>query len=115
MFFAARAVPLRRLRMALSRAAVPIDCLRRHEMNNPKQHQTCPWCEGVSETYRRYHDEEWGVPVHDDSLQFEFLILEGAQAGLSWSTVLHKREAYREAFAGFDVHEVTGTNMRANP
>ena len=51
---------------------------------------------------RRYHDEEWGVPVHDDRRLFEFLILEGAQAGLSWSTILNKREGYREAFAGFD-------------
>jgi len=64
--------------------------------------QRCPWSEGVSDAYLRYHDEEWGVPVHDDRLQFEFLVLEGAQAGLSWSTVLHKRDAYREAFEGFD-------------
>src|SRR3954451_22176819 len=49
-----------------------------------------------------YHDTEWGVPVHDDNRLFEFLILEGAQAGLSWDTILRKREAYREAFAGFD-------------
>ena len=49
-----------------------------------------------------YHDEEWGVPVHDDRTLFEFLVLEGAQAGLSWSTILHKRESYRPAFAGFD-------------
>ena len=49
-----------------------------------------------------YHDAEWGVPVHDDHLLFEFLILEGAQAGLSWDTILKKREAYRDAFAGFD-------------
>src|SRR5436189_4073014 len=49
-----------------------------------------------------YHDEEWGVPVHDDRVLFEFLILEGAQAGLSWSTILNKRAAYRRAFAGFD-------------
>ncbi|CAM9620475.1 unnamed protein product [Chrysoparadoxa australica] len=52
--------------------------------------------------YERYHDEEWGVPVHDDQLHFEMLILEGAQAGLSWETVLKKREGYREAFKGFD-------------
>ncbi|MGB5303337.1 MAG: DNA-3-methyladenine glycosylase I, partial [Gemmatimonadota bacterium] len=49
-----------------------------------------------------YHDEEWGVPIHDDRLHFEFLILEGAQAGLSWETILRKREGYRHAFAGFD-------------
>lgn len=62
----------------------------------------CPWSEGVSPTYLEYHDREWGVPVHDDRKQFEFLILEGAQAGLSWSTILHRREGYRRAFADFD-------------
>jgi len=61
----------------------------------------CPWCLG-SDLYRRYHDEEWGVPVHDDRKLFEFLTLEGAQAGLSWSTILAKRENYRRAFARFD-------------
>ena len=55
---------------------------------------------------QEYHDKEWGVPVHDDRKQFEFLILEGAQAGLSWRTVLHKREAYRRAYAGFDPEKV---------
>jgi len=53
-----------------------------------------------------YHDTEWGVPQHDDRMLFEFLVLEGAQAGLSWSTILHRRNGYREAFAGFDVHAV---------
>lgn len=64
----------------------------------------CPWCENSSlgKLYIDYHDREWGVPVHDDRLLFEFLILEGAQAGLSWSTILAKRENYRAAFAGFD-------------
>ena len=62
----------------------------------------CKWAEGVSLDYIRYHDEEWGVPVFDDRVQFEFLILEGAQAGLSWSTILNKREGYRKAFADFD-------------
>jgi len=61
----------------------------------------CSWCLG-SEASVRYHDEEWGVPVHDDRVLFEFLILEGAQAGLSWSTILGKRSGYRRAFAGFD-------------
>ena len=61
----------------------------------------CAWC-GTDPLYVRYHDEEWGVPVHDERTHFEFLILEGAQAGLSWSTILRKREGYREAFAGFD-------------
>jgi len=62
----------------------------------------CAWAEGGNELYIQYHDREWGVPVHDDRTQFEFLILEGAQAGLSWSTVLNKREGYRKAFANFD-------------
>ena len=62
----------------------------------------CRWAEGVSLEYIEYHDREWGVPVWDDSVQFEFLILEGAQAGLSWSTILNKREGYRKAFADFD-------------
>lgn len=61
----------------------------------------CPWCEGA-DLYRRYHDEEWGVPAHDDQRHFEFLVLESAQAGLSWSTILKKRENYRKAYRGFD-------------
>ncbi len=64
----------------------------------------CPWCLG-DPLMTEYHDEEWGVPVHDDRLLFEFLILEGAQAGLSWLTILKRREGYREAFAGFDAGE----------
>jgi len=66
----------------------------------------------MSEAYVRYHDEEWGVPVHDDRKQFEFLILEGAQAGLSWSTILNKRAGYREAFADFDVERVARFDKR---
>lgn len=62
----------------------------------------CAWAESGNELYLQYHDREWGVPVHEDRKQFEFLILEGAQAGLSWSTVLNKREGYRKAFARFD-------------
>jgi DNA-3-methyladenine glycosylase I len=73
----------------------------------------CPWSNtGLSEAYVRYHDEEWGVPVHDDRTQFEFLILEGAQAGLSWSTILNKRAGYREAFADFDEERVARFNKR---
>jgi DNA-3-methyladenine glycosylase I len=60
----------------------------------------CPWAR--NELAIRYHDEEWGVPVHDDRLWFEFITLEGAQAGLSWDTILRKREAYRSAFKGFE-------------
>jgi DNA-3-methyladenine glycosylase I len=61
----------------------------------------CPWCEGA-DLYRRYHDEEWGVPVHEERRHFEFLVLESAQAGLSWSTILKKRANYRKAYRGFD-------------
>jgi DNA-3-methyladenine glycosylase I len=67
--------------------------------------ERCAWC-GSDPLYVAYHDEEWGVPLHDDTRLFEFLILEGAQAGLSWLTVLRKRQHYRQAFAGFDVEEV---------
>ncbi len=65
----------------------------------------CPWC-GTDPLYTAYHDREWGVPLHDDRRLFEMLILEGAQAGLSWITILRKRENYRRAFAGFDVRKV---------
>lgn len=67
--------------------------------------QRCEWCLG-SQNYMEYHDKEWGVPVYDDRQQFEFLILEGAQAGLSWSTILDRREGYRLAFDWFDPAKV---------
>lgn len=70
-----------------------------------KQKERCAWCLKFDQ-YIQYHDEEWGVPVHDDQTHFEFLILEGAQAGLSWGTILKKREGYREAFANFDPQKV---------
>jgi DNA-3-methyladenine glycosylase I len=70
----------------------------------------CSWANG--EPNLRYHDEEWGVPVHDDRTLFEFLILEGAQAGLSWTTILNKRESYRKAFAGFDPKRVARFDRR---
>ena len=70
-----------------------------------KEIMRCPWCLGFDQ-YIKYHDEEWGVPVYNDQTHFEFLILEGAQAGLSWSTVLKKRESYREAFDGFDPKKI---------
>ncbi|PPE75329.1 DNA-3-methyladenine glycosylase I [Solimonas fluminis] len=65
----------------------------------------CPWCLSTPQ-YREYHDREWGVPVRDDRVLFEFLILEGAQAGLSWRTILERREGYRKAFADFDPQKV---------
>lgn len=82
--------------------------------------ERCPWC-GTDPEYIAYHDDEWGVPVHDEVRHFEFLLLETQQAGLSWKTVLRKREAYRAAFAGFDPVEVAGfpdeavDSLAANP
>ena len=71
-------------------SGAPNDCKKR-----------CGWTNGGNALYYHYHDTEWGVPVHDDPRHLEFLILEGAQAGLSWATVLNKRENYRRAFAHF--------------
>ncbi|MET3113171.1 DNA-3-methyladenine glycosylase I [Pedobacter sp. CG_S7] len=65
----------------------------------------CSWC-GTDPLYVKYHDEEWGKPIYDDKVLFEFLILEGAQAGLSWITILRRREGYRNAFADFEVQKV---------
>jgi DNA-3-methyladenine glycosylase I len=83
-------------------------------MAKPREDQQpvvrCAWARG--ELMIRYHDEEWGVPVHDDGKLFEFLILEGAQAGLSWETILNKRENYRAAFNGFDAQRVARYNDR---
>lgn len=72
----------------------------------------CPWSTKGNELYISYHDKEWGVPAWDDRTQFEFLVLEGAQAGLSWSTILNKREGYREAFAGFDPERIARFGKR---
>ncbi len=71
----------------------------------------CEWC-GDDPLYVKYHDKEWGVPVHSDRKLFEFLILEGAQAGLSWITILRKRPAYREAFDQFDFNKIANYNER---
>jgi DNA-3-methyladenine glycosylase I len=79
----------------------------------PDDRPRCGWSyAGMSADYVRYHDEEWGVPAHDDRTQFEFLTLEGAQAGLSWSTILARRAGYREAFADFDVERVARFDRR---
>jgi 3-methyladenine DNA glycosylase len=67
----------------------------------------CAWAEKASELDQKYHDEEWGVPVYDDSKLFEFLVLEGMQAGLSWSTILHRRESMRKAFDNYDLQKIT--------
>ncbi len=74
-------------------------------MKKAKEIVRCSWCL-KSEPYIRYHDAEWGIPVHDDRIHFEFLILEGAQAGLSWSTILNKRNGYRKNFGDFDPQKV---------
>lgn len=70
----------------------------------------CAWAAEASPLYRQYHDKEWGVPVHADRKLFEFLILEGAQAGLSWSTILNKRANYRRAYDRFDARKIAGYN-----
>jgi DNA-3-methyladenine glycosylase I len=80
--------------------------------SSDKEIGRCPWGDLSKPDYLAYHDREWGVPVHDDRLLFEFLTLEGAQAGLSWYTVLRKRENYRNAFAGFDPHQVARFDER---
>jgi DNA-3-methyladenine glycosylase I len=72
----------------------------------------CGWAPLGDPAYLAYHDEEWGVPSHDDNHLFEMLTLEGAQAGLSWSTILHKRDGYRRAFAGFDPAKVARFDAR---
>ncbi|MEH6543970.1 MAG: DNA-3-methyladenine glycosylase I [Porticoccaceae bacterium] len=72
----------------------------------------CPWSQS-DPLYHRYHDDEWGVPCYDDKLLFEFLVLESAQAGLSWITVLRKRENYRKAFSNFDANKVARYNSRS--
>ncbi|MGH8632332.1 MAG: DNA-3-methyladenine glycosylase I [Burkholderiales bacterium] len=77
-----------------------------------QQVKRCQWVQGGNALYLDYHDHEWGVPQHDDRVLFEFLILEGAQAGLAWSTILNKREGYRKAFAGFDPGRVARFGAR---
>src|SRR5260370_40127147 len=75
------------------------------------ERKRCAWA-GTDPLFVAYHDEEWGVPLHDDHVLFEFLVLEGAQAGLSWSTILRKRDAYRRAFDRFDPEKVARYNKR---
>jgi DNA-3-methyladenine glycosylase I len=74
-----------------------------------QEKKRCPWCIGNA-AYMEYHDQEWGVPVFDDAKQFEFLVLESAQAGLSWLTILKRREGYRNQYDQFDVEKVAGYN-----
>jgi DNA-3-methyladenine glycosylase I len=79
--------------------------------NNTENRRRCAWA-GEHPPMVKYHDEEWGVPVHDDRLLFEFLILEGAQAGLTWRTILDRRQHYRRAFSNFDVKKVADYGAR---
>jgi DNA-3-methyladenine glycosylase I len=81
-------------------------------MNSKTKLIRCTWSEGVDPAYERYHDTEWGVPVRDDRTHFEFLVLESAQAGLSWWTILRKRDGYRRAFAEFDATKVARFTAR---
>lgn len=81
-------------------------------MTAAKEASRCVWSEGVDPAYQRYHDTEWGVPVRDDRVHFEFLVLESAQAGLSWWTILRKRDGYRRAFADFDANKVARFTSR---
>ena len=80
-------------------------------VHDPGLRERCPWA-GDDPLMVAYHDREWGVPLHDDQQLFEFLVLEGAQAGLSWSTILRKRENYRKAFEGFDPERLAGYGQR---
>lgn len=73
----------------------------------------CPWVPAGDPLYASYHDDEWGVPLHDDGALFELLLLEGFQAGLSWRTILHKREGFRRAFSGFDADVMARWNARS--
>src|SRR5476651_1487660 len=85
------------------------------------QGSRCSWVNLNNPLYVRYHDQEWGKPVHDDLVHFEFITLEGAQAGLSWETILNKRENYRKAFSGFDPKKIARytpkkiSDLQSNP
>ncbi len=92
--------------MGRSRAALPLSARIAAVLHR------CAWVPEGDPLYVAYHDEEWGVPSHDERHLLELLVLEGAQAGLSWSTILHKREGYRRAFAGFDVERVARFGAR---
>ena len=99
-------VKRQRIGAAIYRPRCYINALIRRKTKMTKAINRCRWAEGVGLAYIEYHDREWGVPVWDDDVQFEFLILEGAQAGLSWSTILNKRDGYRKAFRDFDPAKV---------
>ena len=91
--------------MAIKKVAAADPSLQTANSKLQTQKKRCAWC-GTDPLYMKYHDEEWGKEVHDDKILFEFLVLESAQAGLSWITILRRRENYRKAFANFDVQKV---------
>src|SRR5437879_1217551 len=104
---AIKSVKVPPISIATSNRYALLGMLKRYHgaMSKVDARRRCPWSLGSAQ-YLRYHDEEWGVPVHDDGRLFEFLILEGAQAGLAWATILNKRDNYRRAFARFDPAKV---------
>ena len=89
----------------MTESASPLPSAAKQASGNHSVQSRCAWC-GTDSLYVAYHDEEWGVPLHDEHALFEFLILEGAQAGLSWLTILKKREGYRRAFDDFDAERI---------
>jgi DNA-3-methyladenine glycosylase I len=93
------------LQLAMVNDSIRVFVAVRSAQARPNMKKRCEWC-GADPLYVTYHDDEWGMPVHDDRLLFEFLILEGAQAGLSWLTILKKRENYRKAFHAFDCERI---------
>jgi len=104
---------VRAARKPVARVPAPAAAQVQHASSAPDARPRCGWSyAGMSAEYIAYHDQEWGVPVHDDRRLFEFLILEGAQAGLSWSTILRKRAGYRESFAEFDPARVARFDSR---
>lgn len=109
-----RKFPLRRTLHSGSEIASGMLCApkRMRLVMKEKNLARCPWCTSGNDLYIHYHDTEWGVPARDSRTQFEFLILEGAQAGLSWSTILNKRDGYREAFAGFNPEKIARFGKR---
>jgi len=107
LLIAKKTVSLRIIQSANSKVLKRKAILSKKNMpNTPDIKCRCPWLDITKPDYVAYHDDEWGVPVHDDKVMFEFLILESAQAGLSWYTILKKRDGYRKLFADFDVNEV---------
>ncbi len=96
--------------MADTRGAGPYNAAHLEEA---MEETRCPWVPAGDPLYASYHDDEWGVPLHDDRALFELLLLEGFQAGLSWRTILHKREGFRRAFSGFDPAAMARWNARS--